>query len=89
MEPELRRHRFHKVQTNSYKARLGRAVEVVQRTRLFADDGTLIPNDAAEYLAEQIDVRTDELSGYDFGGKIPPAVSSMTVPPSRWVPHIF
>jgi len=35
----------------------------------FADDGTLIPNDAAEYLAEQIGVRADELSSYDFGGR--------------------
>ena len=35
----------------------------------FADDGTLVPNDAAEYLAEQIGVRADELSGYDFGGR--------------------
>lgn len=35
----------------------------------FADDGTLIPNDAVEYLAEQIDVRADELSSYDFGGR--------------------
>ncbi|MGO4567577.1 DUF4158 domain-containing protein [Rhizobium sp. 2YAF20] len=35
----------------------------------FADDGTLIPNDAAEYLAERIGVRADELSSYDFGGR--------------------
>lgn len=35
----------------------------------FADDGTLIPNDAAEYLAEQIGVPADELSSYDFGGR--------------------
>ena len=35
----------------------------------FADDGTLIPNDAAEYLAEQIGVRADELSAYDFSGR--------------------
>ena len=35
----------------------------------FADDGALIPNDAAEYLAEQIGVRADELSGHDFGGR--------------------
>jgi TnpA family transposase len=35
----------------------------------FADDGTLVPNDAAEYLAEQIGVPADELSGYDFGGR--------------------
>ena len=27
----------------------------------FADDGTLVPHDAAEYLAEQIGVRADEL----------------------------
>ncbi|MDW5316894.1 DUF4158 domain-containing protein [Rhizobium sp. PL01] len=35
----------------------------------FADDGTLVPHDAAEYLAEQIGVPADELSGYDFGGR--------------------
>ena len=35
----------------------------------FADDGTLIPNEAAEYLAEQIGVPADELSSYDFGGR--------------------
>ena len=35
----------------------------------FADDGTLVPHDAAEYLAEQIGVRADELSSYDFGGR--------------------
>lgn len=35
----------------------------------FADDGTLIANDAREYLAEQIGIRADELSGYDFGGR--------------------
>ncbi|CAN7635399.1 DUF4158 domain-containing protein [Pararhizobium sp. LjRoot238] len=29
----------------------------------------MVPNDAAEYLAEQIGVRADELSGYDFGGR--------------------
>ncbi len=31
----------------------------------FADDGTLVPHDAAEYLAEQIGVPADELSHYD------------------------
>ena len=35
----------------------------------FAEDGTLVPHDAAEYLAEQIGVPTDELSSYDFGGR--------------------
>ncbi|HWT61302.1 MAG TPA: DUF4158 domain-containing protein [Ochrobactrum sp.] len=35
----------------------------------FADNGTLVPHDAAEYLAEQIGVRADELSSYDFGGR--------------------
>ncbi|WP_236765680.1 DUF4158 domain-containing protein [Agrobacterium tumefaciens] len=35
----------------------------------FADDGTLIPNNAAEYLAEQIGVPADELSSYDFDGR--------------------
>lgn len=33
------------------------------------DDGTIVPNDAVEYLAEQIGVPADELSGYDFGGR--------------------
>ena len=35
----------------------------------FAEDGTLVPHDAAEYLAEQIGVPADELTGYDFGGR--------------------
>ncbi|TCT31777.1 DUF4158 domain-containing protein [Martelella mediterranea] len=35
----------------------------------FADNDTLIPNNAGEYLAVQIGVRADTLSGYDFGGR--------------------
>lgn len=35
----------------------------------FADDGTLIPNDSVEYLAEQIGIPADELSSYDFCGR--------------------
>lgn len=35
----------------------------------FADDGALVPHDAAEYLAGQIGVPADELSSYEFGGR--------------------
>lgn len=51
--------------------RLGLAsqLKIFSARGFFADDGTLIPNDAVEYLAEQIDVRADELSSYDFGGR--------------------
>ena len=41
----------------------------------FADDGTLTPNDAAEYLTEQIGFPADELSGYDFGEKLPVGIA--------------
>lgn len=36
---------------------------------LFADDNATIPHDAADYLAEQLGIRADELSDYDFGGR--------------------
>ncbi|MER9586632.1 DUF4158 domain-containing protein [Mesorhizobium sp. M0276] len=51
--------------------RLGLATQLkfLSARGFFADNGTLVPNDAAEYLAEQIGVRADELSGYDFGGR--------------------
>jgi hypothetical protein len=44
-------------------ARLGLASQLkfFSARGFFADDGALIPNDAAEYLAEQIGVRADEL----------------------------
>ena len=45
----------------------GNAVEVLQRTFL-ANNGTLVSDDAAKYLAEQIGGRANQLSGYHFGG---------------------
>lgn len=49
--------------------RLGLAAELrfFNARGFFAEDRTLVPHDAAEYLAEQIGGRADELSGYDFG----------------------
>lgn len=35
----------------------------------FADNKATIPHDAADYLAEQLGIRVDELSDYDFGGR--------------------
>ncbi|MCJ8510389.1 DUF4158 domain-containing protein [Rhizobium lemnae] len=35
----------------------------------FAGDSAAILNDATDYLAEQLGVHSDELSGYDFGGR--------------------
>lgn len=51
--------------------RLGSAAQLkfFSARGFFADDGTLVPHDGAEYLAEQIGVPADELSGYDFGGR--------------------
>lgn len=49
--------------------RLGLAAQLkfFSASGFFAEDGTLVPNDAAEYPPEQIGITVDELSGYDFG----------------------
>ena len=51
--------------------RLGLAAQLMffNARGFFADDNAAIPHDAADYLAEQLGVHTDELSGYDFSGR--------------------
>ncbi|MET3600727.1 hypothetical protein ABID12_002678 [Martelella mangrovi] len=51
--------------------RLGSAAQLkfFSARGFFADDTAAIPHDAADYLAEQLGVHADELSGYDFNGR--------------------
>nr|WP_235909159.1 DUF4158 domain-containing protein [Brucella anthropi] len=51
--------------------RLGMAAQLkfFSARGFFADNSAALPNDAAEYLAEQLGVRANELSGYDLCGR--------------------
>lgn len=53
--------------------RLGLAAQLkfFSARSFFADDGILVRNDVAKYLAEQIGVPADELSSYDSAGEAP------------------